>query len=537
VSPKEWQLPTPIRTPLYQAEEANLYPGAVEVFTWAGIQYVAEAAANITLHPEIGTFRITPTPVGQAVAASYHYGFPSTIGAGPYDRRILGQRLSPTEPVETLVTGGGALPAVPVTGTITIADSLTYTPAGDAAGLKKTTIRSANRLRPLIGLAANNPWTLAAAGNSELYLEGMWLSGGDIVLSGAFDMVRITCCTLDPGNSGQGLKPPAVFESNVQATPLIPTRLWVEGSIRTLTIDRSVLGPIRTRNGGDIENLTITNSTVQGIRTEDFANFVDLEDPARLAARLHDQNDPVAAWLWGQLKPLTQADITAYVTQVGPPPLAQVSADIISEVNAVINSGASIYDAKRFALVEVDPLTLSTAKAPPPGTDLVRLNRILLEDAFPTELADLALGSTTGTVQLTRCTVLGPSFVHRLEASECVLDDRMLVEDNQHGCVRFTAWTTGSVLPQQYESVEIPPGAPIFTSRDFGQPGYCQLRTDADRAILAGGPRPSITEGGPTGSEIGVYAREMNAIKRKSLLIKFQEFMPLGLSPVVVDVT
>jgi hypothetical protein len=29
----------------------------------------------------------------------------------------------------------------------------------------------------------------------------------------------------------------------------------------------------------------------------------------------------------------------------------------------------------------------------------------------------------------------------------------------------------------------------------------------------------------------------MNAIKRRSLLIKYQEFMPLGMSPVIVDVT
>ena len=128
-------------------------------------------------------------------------------------------------------------------------------------------------------------------------------------------------------------------------------------------------------------------------------------------------------------------------------------------------------------------------------------------------------------------------FAHRFQASECILDERVEVEDLQHGCVRFSAWTTGSILPRQYESVEIPRRAPLFSSRNFGHPAYGQLYTDADRTIVSGGPRRSITEGGPTGSEMGAFARELGAIKRRSLLIKFTEFMPLGLSPVIINVT
>ena len=36
---------------------------------------------------------------------------------------------------------------------------------------------------------------------------------------------------------------------------------------------------------------------------------------------------------------------------------------------------------------------------------------------------------------------------------------------------------------------------------------------------------------------MGAFAREKNPIKERSLLIKYQEFMPLGLVPVVVHVT
>ena len=98
----------------------------------------------------------------------------------------------------------------------------------------------------------------------------------------------------------------------------------------------------------------------------------------------------------------------------------------------------------------------------------------------------------------------------------------------QHGCVRFTAWSTGSVLPRQYESVAVDPLAPLFTSRMFGNPAYCQLLASAGSSIL---------EGAQDGSEMGVFASEKNAIKQRGLLAKYDEFMPLGLVPVLVYVT
>jgi hypothetical protein len=58
----------------------------------------------------------------------------------------------------------------------------------------------------------------------------------------------------------------------------------------------------------------------------------------------------------------------------------------------------------------------------------------------------------------------------------------------------------------------------------------------ADFAVLApiGG---TITQGAENGSEMGAFAREMYPIKERSLLIKYQEYMPLGMVPVLVRVT
>jgi hypothetical protein len=172
------------------------------------------------------------------------------------------------------------------------------------------------------------------------------------------------------------------------------------------------------------------------------------------------------------------------------------------------------------------------------------------EAAWPLALADLALGFSEGTVKLSRCTVLGPTYTHRLDASESILDDLAVVEDAQDGCVRFTAYAKGSNLHQPYRSVEVAPGAPLFESRSFGQPAYAQLRSDADSAILAPGSGGSgcccslpdaaggstILAGAQNGSEMGVYCREGIALKRRGLALKYEEYSPIGQLPVWIDV-
>lgn len=148
-----------------------------------------------------------------------------------------------------------------------------------------------------------------------------------------------------------------------------------------------------------------------------------------------------------------------------------------------------------------------------------------------------ALNFHDGVVNLNRCTVMGQAVVHQLEASECILDDVFLVENYQQGCVRFSAWSRGSKLPRPYESVEIEPRSPLFTTRLFGQPGYAQLQAGVDAQIQAGRSGATISAGAENGSEMGAFSREKAAIKDLSLRIKYKEYMPLGLVPVLIYVT
>jgi hypothetical protein len=552
VAAQEWQLPGPITPGLYEKERANLYPDdpnattrSLQVFHKPGSFYDPIDSSAVAVHPHLGTFKITPPIHPEPVAVTYYYGFSSEIGAGPYDRlRVTGA--SPTTSVPTIVHGGGNLDPG-TSGTCTIADSLTYATVISLVALTsggQLTIRSANGQRPLVRLGED--WIFQGDGGS-LYFDGVFLSGADLVLRGRFDHVRLACCTLDPGNLSTAPASTTFLAESVDGRALAPSRLMIDGDVRLLEVDHSILGPVRTRipdpaitGSGAVETLTVTDSILQGIRTSAPGNFAasDVKDPVRLFGRLHDHHDALSTFVWGALSAATQLLVSDYLNNAGlAQPLAAVTAAVVAGLNQLIQGGASIFDPNRFMFVHLDPETQALAAAPPPGTDYVRLNRILLEEGYPSELADLAMAITTGEADLARCTVLGGAYLHRMSASECILDDLFVTEDTQHGCVRFSAWCAGSSLPRQYESVEVAPRAPIFTSRQFGDPGYAQVRNNADAAIVSGGPRQSIYEGGPNGSEMGAFAREMNAIRERSLLIKYQEFMPLGLTPVVIDVT
>jgi hypothetical protein len=88
--------------------------------------------------------------------------------------------------------------------------------------------------------------------------------------------------------------------------------------------------------------------------------------------------------------------------------------------------------------------------------------------------------------------------------------------------------------------VRIAPSAGLFTSRQFGQPAYAQLGTDVDAFVLRDADTEaaaSIRTGAQNGSEMGAFCTEMAAVKERRLLLKLEEYMPIGLLPVLVHAT
>lgn len=139
-----------------------------------------------------------------------------------------------------------------------------------------------------------------------------------------------------------------------------------------------------------------------------------------------------------------------------------------------------------------------------------------------------ALHLDLGRAELRRITVLGDAVVHQVFASSSLLLGKFDVADDQNGCVRFSAWTSGSTLPRKFESAEVGFGERIVASEKYGDPDY---------AAVSLATRVTILEGAEDGSEMGAFSIEKNPIKERSLLVKYKEYMPLGLTPVLVYVT
>jgi hypothetical protein len=444
ISPAEWQLPTPISRELLATDIAasirQLYAivdpndrdrnlvNSLGIYRQPGNFYEIVSTADVKVYPKQGRFKITNAAIVPPFYVTYHYGFSAAIGACPIDRRIVNNLTTFTsDPIE--IAGGGEslvnstdnlANAAPIKN-LSIEDSLTYTKISDVGStttpIKSVILIATNKARPVIRPPENAPnptiWTFTGAADSELVLEGLLISGIEIVLNGKFKSVTFNNCTLDPGEF-DGNKYVEAADGKV----LNPSRLRIEAQIEELIIDRCILSSITTQNTGSIEHLNINDSILQ---------------------------------------------------------------------------------------------------------------------SFDTEAIDL----DSGVVTLARCTLLSSAKVHILEASECIFNNIMTVDNPQQGCVRFSAWCTDSKIPRPYESVEIPVEYPLFASRIFGHPGYAQLQLDADTAIISstGGGKPTILAGAQNGSEMGAFASEKNAIKERSLRIKYEEYMPLGLAPVIIYVT
>lgn len=114
------------------------------------------------------------------------------------------------------------------------------------------------------------------------------------------------------------------------------------------------------------------------LTAEDFA------DPAKLSARLLDATDGVSKFLHETLSPQTRQILAEY--QHSQAQRDQLRLALRTELNTVIR-GASIYDEERFSGISLREVTQKLVERNPQGYDLARLNRLLLEDAYPGEIA------------------------------------------------------------------------------------------------------------------------------------------------------
>lgn len=222
---------------------------------------------EVEIDPERGRFRLLSGD--EPITVSYCYGFSSTLGAGAYDRRVEGAVPDATE--NNIVIKDREPVLLPTAGTVEVDTSFTYAdvPGASIDIDQLLVVKAGVRRRPLFRFRpadASTPaaWTMKgqqdSVGNrSRLWLDGLFVSGGVIELSGYFKKVIVSACTFDPGAYGDEGLP----ELSADQRSLVAGGIRVSGQVDSLLIDRCILGPISLDEGASIDTLIIRDSIVQ----------------------------------------------------------------------------------------------------------------------------------------------------------------------------------------------------------------------------------------------------------------------------------
>jgi hypothetical protein len=110
-----------------------------------------------------------------------------------------------------------------------------------------------------------------------------------------------------------------------------------------------------------------------------------------------------------------------------------------------------------------------------------------------------------------------------------IFTQRFEVLDNQHGCIKWSAFSgDADRLPPNHFCVFANDARIVFTSERFNHPGYAQLARETDRRVR---------EAGPDDDAMGAFGFLLEAHKWTNLQVRLREFMPVGVRPLLVPVT
>ena len=130
--------------------------------------------------------------------------------------------------------------------------------------------------------------------------------------------------------------------------------------------------------------------TLLGSSTFSAAEVVDL---GSLTSKLKQSSRPIDAWLTRQLSPATQEALAKWQGQSSDKDLLQEA--LLGELNTKVIPGHAIFEQERFAGISLRDETKKLIAQNPRRSNLERLNRLLIEDAYPTELSRNPLLTTS----------------------------------------------------------------------------------------------------------------------------------------------
>jgi hypothetical protein len=136
-----------------------------------------------------------------------------------------------------------------------------------------------------------------------------------------------------------------------------------------------------------------------------------------------------------------------------------------------------------------------------------------------------ALVARRSAVEIDRSTIRKKVRVKTLSASESIFMDKVRAVNPQQGCIRYCRINpAGNRLPRVYKCTVAPV---TFCSNLPWQSSYLKLKRGCNEAV---------THWAENSGEIGVYHQAHYTLKQKNLAIKFNEYLPVGLQPVLIDI-
>lgn len=144
-----------------------------------------------------------------------------------------------------------------------------------------------------------------------------------------------------------------------------------------------------------------------------------------------------------------------------------------------------------------------------------------------------------GDTTIRNVTILGRVRTASAEGAGGIFTGVVEVFDQQRGCLKYCYFSddTGSPPPPNEVKNRLPPhfacvsgsdARLIFTSDCFGDSAYCQLSLECD---------PRILEEGVGNDQMGAFNFLLEAHKWRNLKIRFREFMPVGIRPLLIPVS
>ena len=148
----------------------------------------------------------------------------------------------------------------------------------------------------------------------------------------------------------------------------------------TMPLAGKNLGDMSVRSGGMESPVFVSGwAAAQQVLPQFLPN--DLPGLSNLVQKLRSGSDPVSQYLWNRFQPTNQL-----VLMDAKATLDRQQDPLKEELDGVVQ-GKSIFDPQRFADVRLSPETLRLLAQNPQGDDLIRLNWLLLQDAYPLEIA------------------------------------------------------------------------------------------------------------------------------------------------------